>query len=294
VLIRFVSSFFEQVVAEMQPFARVAAVFALCADPAVSIKVRNQRVRAASLLATEAHRLESAELTVLAQVATRAEYDPDSLKQVKSMIADMLVKKMDDHAQDVSHKEFCDKEMSSSKNKVDDLKHKLEKSNADMDMLKAEIADDKDKISDIHEGLVKNRKSMAEAAKMQVEQNEKEGQSTPGQSFEEQLAEKSKLAGEQMALKRQQNQLEVDTKRMEADVKNKERDIIRKTKELSDMGSDVRTTQDELSASSEYAGTIQKQCVVRTDSHEETQHRRQEQIDTLKEAHDILSGDAIP
>lgn len=278
----------------MQPLARVAVVLVLSADPTAGIAVRNQRGRAASLLATEARRLESAELTALAQIANRAEYDPDSLKQVKGMIADMLVKKMDDQSQDVSHKEFCDKEMGSSKSKVDNLKHKLEKANADMDMLKAEIADDKDKISDIHEGLVKNRKSMAEAAKMQAEQSEQEGQSTPGQNFEQQLTEKSKLAADEMALKRQQNQLEVDTKRMEADVKNKERDIIHKTKELSDMGSDVRNTQDELSASSEYAGTIQKQCVVRTDNHEERQRRRQEQLDTLHEAHDILSGDAIP
>jgi len=277
----------------MKPLARVAVVLALSADPAAGIAVRNRRGPAASLLATEARRLESAELTALAQVATRAEYDPDAFKQVKSMISDMLVKKMDDHAQDVSHKEFCDKEMKSSKGKVDDLKHRSEKATADTDMLNAEIADDKDKISDIQEGLVKNRKSMAEAAKLLAEQSEQEGSSTPGQDLEQQLADKSKLATEELSLTRQRNQLEVDTKRMEADVKNKERDIIRKTKTLSEMGSDIRDTQAELSASNDYAATIQKQCVVRTDTYEEKQRRRQESIDTLKEAHAMLSGDAI-
>merc|ERR1719444_49094 len=130
--------------------------------------------------------------------------------------------------------------MGSSKSKVDDLEHTLEKESADMDMLKAEIADDKDKISDMHESLVKNRKSMAEIAKMRTEQSNQDGASTPGENFDQEFAEKSKLAGDELALTRQQNQLEVDTKRMEGDIKHRERNIIHKTKNLSEMGSDVQ------------------------------------------------------
>lgn len=50
----------------------------------------------------------------------------------------------------------------------------------------------------------------------------------------------------------------------------------------------------QLDAAKQYDKEIASQCTVRTDSGKVRQQRRQEEIGSLKDAYQILNGDAIP
>jgi C4-type Zn-finger protein len=93
---------------------------------------------------------------------------------------------------------------------------------------------------------------------------------------------------------------ETETKENEIDKANKDQDVKYKTKESKDLdkavaedSSDRATVQTELAAVSEYLSKLHKECDEVSEPYAETKRRREAEIAGLKEALEILSGEAV-
>jgi chromosome segregation ATPase len=93
---------------------------------------------------------------------------------------------------------------------------------------------------------------------------------------------------------------EAETKENEIDKANKDQDVKYKTKESKDLdkavaedSSDRATVQTELDAVSEYLSKLHKECDEVAEPYAETKRRREAEIAGLKEALEILSGEAV-
>jgi predicted nucleic acid-binding Zn-ribbon protein len=93
---------------------------------------------------------------------------------------------------------------------------------------------------------------------------------------------------------------ETETKENEIDKANKDQDVKYKTKESTDLDkavaeatSDKENVQAELDAVNEYLAKLHEECDEKVEPYEETKRRREAEIAGLKEALEILSGDAV-
>lgn len=275
----------------MKSLAIVLAVVSCSIDAA---KPSANLRRAAAFLNTQAKVLGSAELTAVAHEAQNDFSAPDGLDGVKQMIRNMLVRKMDEHAELATHASFCNAEMTNSKQKVQDLQQRIEKSKADKDMLEARHAELTDQIAEKQDRMAKAQKAIAKAASIQQQMaSEKDASDAQDASFESRVEAKQSSAVKEIELERQVQQLRVENAKGEKDVEYMQRDIIKKNQELAELNGDLRGYAEQLRASDDYAEQISHQCTVPAVSHEERQARRGEEIDNLRQAQSILSGDDI-
>jgi uncharacterized phage infection (PIP) family protein YhgE len=79
---------------------------------------------------------------------------------------------------------------------------------------------------------------------------------------------------------------------METDVRNKESEITRMSTMAEELKADVEATDKELSAVMTYLEKLRESCVVKPMSYAERKARRENEIQALHEALDILAGDA--
>merc|ERR1740121_3426557 len=93
---------------------------------------------------------------------------------------------------------------------------------------------------------------------------------------------------------------EQETKENEIDKANKDQDVKYKTKESKDLdkavaedSSDRATVQTELDAVNEYLAKLHEECDEKVVPYDERKRRREEEIAGLKEALEILSGEAV-
>jgi len=93
---------------------------------------------------------------------------------------------------------------------------------------------------------------------------------------------------------------EADTQENTLDKTMKEKDVEHKTAEAagldkasSEVTADRSSVQAELDAVVEYLGKLEDMCVAKAEPYEETKRRREEEIAGLKEALQILSGEAV-
>lgn len=251
--------------------------------------------RLALLFSKAAKSLNSPELTMLAEESATATKDPDALAKVKEMIAHMLANKMDQHASMATHDGFCTSEMTNSEKRVGDLQHQVDKNSADTDMIVAVMAQSKDKISDLTSSIASETKRLSHAVDVRNADTAKDADpGQPDESFQQRLAEKSVLAKEEMEAQEVQAKLDKSIERMQSEVDKLNHDIVKKNVDFQNLKRDSRSYKEQLGLAKKYAETIHSQCIVRSDDGEERRERRLEEVDTLKEAHEILSGDAIP
>jgi len=91
-----------------------------------------------------------------------------------------------------------------------------------------------------------------------------------------------------------------ETKENEVLKTTKEQDVVYKTKEhkqldntLAEDTAERSSVQTELSAIMDYKAKIQEMCVAKAEPYAETKRRREEEINGLKEALQILEGEAV-
>jgi chromosome segregation ATPase len=77
------------------------------------------------------------------------------------------------------------------------------------------------------------------------------------------------------------------------DVKYKTKESVSLDKAVAEANSDRSGVQSELAAINEYLGKLESICIAKAEPYEETVRRRQEEIAGLKQALEILSGEAV-
>mmetsp|Transcript_10368 Transcript_10368/g.22695 ORF Transcript_10368/g.22695 Transcript_10368/m.22695 type:complete len:665 (+) Transcript_10368:95-2089(+) len=87
------------------------------------------------------------------------------------------------------------------------------------------------------------------------------------------------------------NKIATQTKKQDVEYKNKE--IVELQHALSEHGNDRDGEQEELDSVLEYLSKLNDQCVAKPEPYEERKRRREQEIEGLKNALDILEGQAI-
>jgi len=90
----------------------------------------------------------------------------------------------------------------------------------------------------------------------------------------------------------EENKIATKTKKL--DVKYKGEEITELKHSLSEDQNDESGKQEELDAVMDYITQLNDQCVAKVEPYEERKRRREQEIEGLKNALDILEGDAVP
>jgi len=84
-----------------------------------------------------------------------------------------------------------------------------------------------------------------------------------------------------------------DTAVKRKDIEGKKREIAEVEHQVSEERDDRDQEQAEANAVDEYIAKLRSKCVAKGDPYEERQHRRQQEMDGLRNALDVLEGDAL-
>jgi len=109
------------------------------------------------------------------------------------------------------------------------------------------------------------------------------------------LESDTEMAEQQAAAdyKKFSNEAEVDRAMKVADIDNKSKLKTRKSGELAQTTKDLKATQEELDAALQYFDKLKPSCVDSGTSYEDRVERRAEEIESLKDALQILAGEDI-
>lgn len=263
-----------------------------------------------------------ADTVISRAVAESRDLQPnEAMEKVKNLISHMIEQKQQEHADLTDHETFCKKEMSESKVKLRKLQLDIDKHQADYDKLEAQLAEKKDNNGDTQAALTNSlQKSQQAAEKRDKEKKQYEAAreaasqktappkeadfswETPSTPEPEPQREseadilkriKAEQAEEDKAykFKKEQEKAEVDRARLQKDIEYGQQDVTRMERELVEAEQDLGTLKSEMDATKEYDAQIHSQCVVPRESHEERQARRQDQIESLKNAYEMLGGE---
>lgn len=262
----------------------------------------------------------------------------DPFAKVKGLISDMISRLLTEAEEDASQKAYCDKEMSETKTKKEDLEAEIDDLSTKIDKMSATSAKLKEEVADLQKELADLASSQAEMDKLR--QEEKEAYAANKAEMEEGLEgvkmalkiikeyygneDKSHAAAEgaasgiigmleviesdfskglaelnsvestaQAEYDKQTKENEIATTLKSQDVKYKTKESGRLEKSAAETDSDRKGLQTELDAVLEYYARLKDQCIAKPESYEERKKRREEEIEGLKEALQILGGEAV-
>lgn len=308
--------------AHVQPHAAPArAGISLLAAPRTA---RARAAQAASLLEDRASAAGNSQLEALALrvglEASARSGQPGGLDGVKTLLRRMLAQAQATQNNDVGLHQFCSSEVQKSKESLTTLQDRRDKAQADLDKLSAEADQMTAAIADDHANVASTHKLlMSEAEKREKEKaaNEQGIQALTDAEKKHRVQQEqivddvdARAAAEKAAdevlmkrIKAQQNETANQFKYEKEDsagqegiqtwtkqIKLRERSIIKMKSDIVDSNQDIRSLDDELSAAKEYETQIKRKCTVPTNTHQERQVRRQEQISSLKDAYGILTN----
>merc|ERR1719486_102479 len=282
----------------------------------------------------------------LAQLASRvssamrlgAAAGEDPFAKVKGLITDMIATLESEAEEDASQKAYCDKEMSETTAKKDELTAESEK-------LSTKIAQDKAASTKLKEEVATLQKELADMAKAKAEADELRAEEKA--SYEKNSAEmKMGIDGVKKALsvlkeyyaKEDKSHGSADgagsgiigllevaesdftkgltemtateetaaadyeayCKEDELSTATKQKDVEYKTKEaagldkaVAELSTDLQAVTDELTAVLEALDKLKEMCVAKAEPYAERKARREAEIAGLKEALQILEGEAV-
>jgi len=126
------------------------------------------QLRVAAYLKDKAGELNS---RVLSALAVRVADDP--FKKVKKMIKDLIVRLMEEAAEEAEHKGWCDTELSTNEQTRKEKTEQVEILHAEIDELEASIAKLTEEIADLTAAVAELDKAMAEATQIREEEKAK-------------------------------------------------------------------------------------------------------------------------
>jgi len=98
---------------------------------------------------------------VLAAISVRVAYDP--FKTVKKMVKDMVVKLMEEAAEEAEHKGWCDNELATNEQTRKEKTEAVEVLHAEIDELEATIAQLSNEITELNQAIAASDAAVAEA-----------------------------------------------------------------------------------------------------------------------------------
>jgi len=281
---------------------------------------------------------------MLAQLASRmssamklgAAAGEDPFAKVKGLISDMIATLEEDAEADASHKAYCDKEMSETNAKKDELTAESDKLSTKIAQDKAASAKLKEEVATLQKELAGMAKAKAEADKLRSEEKAAfdknsaemeqgiegvkkalqvlkeyyakdashgaaEGagsgiisllevcESDFTKGLTEMTAEEDSAAADYKAYSKE-NEISVTMKSQ--DVKYKTKEAAGLDKSVSDLSTDLSSVTDELTAVISALDKLEKMCVAKAEPYAERKARRESEIAGLKEALEILEGQA--
>jgi len=119
------------------------------------------QVRVAAYLKNAGDQIHS---KVLAAIAVRVAYDP--FKSVKKMIKDMVVKLMEEAAEEAEEKGFCDKELATNENTRKEKTEAAEVLHAEIDELEATIAQLTNEVNELTQAIADSDAAVAKATEI--------------------------------------------------------------------------------------------------------------------------------
>jgi len=283
--------------------------------------------------------------TALAQLASRmsstmrlsAAAGEDPFAKIKGLITDMISTLEAEAEEDATQKAYCDKEMSETNAKRDELTAESDKLSTKINQDKAASAKLKEEVATLQNELAAMAKAKADADKLRAEEKatyeknsaemeqgikgvklalkvlkeyyakgDKSHQSADGagsgiigllevceSDFTKGLTEMT--AAEETAAA----EYETYCKEDELAVTTKSKDVEYKTKEaagldkaVSELSGDLATVSDELAAVNSALDKLKEMCVAKAEPYAERKARREAEIAGLKEALQILEGEA--
>jgi hypothetical protein len=270
--------------------------------------------------------------TRMAQAIRAGGSSGDPFAKVKGLISSMIEKLLQEAQEDATEKAFCDKEMAETEAKKSDKEAAIEKLSTSIDSMSAKSAKLKEQIAELQKELAALASTQAEADKIRAEEKEafdtnsaemekgvkgvqlalkvlndyyaKSGKSNGDgiigllevveSDFSKGLAEMQ--AAEQSAVSEydklsKANEIEKATKSQDAKYKTKEAKGLDKS--TTEANGDKATEQQELDAVLEYYKGIKGRCIAKAETYAERTRRREEEIAGLKEALNILEGEAV-
>jgi hypothetical protein len=290
--------------------------------------------KAADMLTRLAYRQHSATLTQLvskmeAVIRLGDLTGQDVFTKIKGMLTDMLSRLERESQNDISEKAFCDEQLTKNKAKKADLESEMTERNSKADEASAQAAEMAEEVKDTQAELATLAQSQAKLYAIRQEQQAglastkdtlngglrsvqnaiaavRDYTSGGAGSIRDLLeAVDSAIAEHLTAINMEEDgsasgydkmaHLNSITKaRKEQDVKYITREQKSLDRFLMETKSDTGSTGEELSAVSEYQDQLKSRCIAQPESYKVRKERREAELQGLKDALDILEGDAIP
>lgn len=294
------------------------------AAPQEDKTVRARATRAASLLERRAEEAGNSQLEALALrigSATLAHGNPQNFDEVKMLLRRMIASATAAQSNDVGLHEFCASEMGKSKEGATRLGDRAEKGQADLDKLSAEADQAKQKIADLHADIAGSQKSLVAESEVRAKERtayeQKKAELLDAESKHRDALEKisiddsaARAVQEHTADAALQKRIKMETAEAAANldferkqregknsirvkteqIKHEEHALLRMKSELVENTQDLKMLNDQLAAAKLYEQQIAHKCTVPSTTHEDRAQRRENQIQSLKDAYQILNA----
>merc|ERR1719399_393489 len=243
---------------------------------------------------------------ILALIATKAGEDP--FIKVKQMIKDLIVKLMEEAAEEAEHKAWCDTELSSNEQTRNEEKAKNKATTADAKAAQTAVAQALTVLKDFYE-------KAAEATAFAQQKQQPEAPEIFDSEYKGMQSGNGGVVGMLEVIESDFARLEADTKAAEesaqkeydefmtdsaTDKSKKTTDSEHKaakkqdeSQTLTQVMEDLQGTQEELDAALAYFDKLKPSCVDAGVSYEERVARRKEEIESLQQALQVLNGKDI-